>query len=79
MEATLPDAQAGPSSSAQPVAAGASASPPDDNGDGANSRIKRRRTRNGCLPCRKRKKVRPGSVSTRPTSLPRALSSSSLR
>ncbi|GAA5842189.1 hypothetical protein JCM9279_002815 [Rhodotorula babjevae] len=57
MDITLSDAQPGPSSSAQPVAAGPSASPPDDNGDGGNSRIKRRRTRNGCLPCRKRKKL----------------------
>lgn len=59
MDITLSDAQPGPSSSAQPVAVGESASPPDrDNGDGDRP-AKRRRTRNGCLPCCKRKKVRP--------------------
>ncbi|GAA5913483.1 hypothetical protein JCM8208_005193 [Rhodotorula glutinis] len=57
MDITLSDAQPGPSSSAQPVAVGESASPPDrDNGDGDRP-AKRRRTRNGCLPCRKRKKL----------------------
>ncbi|KPV73479.1 uncharacterized protein RHOBADRAFT_54699 [Rhodotorula graminis WP1] len=57
MDITLSDGQPGPSSPAQPLLAGPSASPPDHTGDGTSSRVKRRRTRNGCLPCRKRKKL----------------------